>query len=163
MRMKILKMMAWLRVGMLYLGAMLVGNVAWEAFHLPLYTVWETSPSAYLMFVVVHCTVGDLMIGASALFTAAVLVGRNGPQSEYACVAFFTVVFGLSYTLFSEWLNVSVRGSWAYAANMPVVPLLGIGLSPILQWIVIPIVSFMWVRTQKIFASPWAVDAPNAE
>lgn len=41
-------------------------------------------------------------------------------------------------TVDSEWLNVNVRGSWAYAPLMPTVPLLGTGLSPVLQWIGIP-------------------------
>jgi len=42
------------------------------------------------------------------------------------------------YTIFSEWLNIVVRASWAYSPLMPVVHLINIGLSPLLQWIVIP-------------------------
>jgi hypothetical protein len=58
------------------------------------------------------------------------------------------MLLGLVYTVFSEWLNVSVRGSWAYASAMPVVPILGTGLSPVLQWLVVPAASFIWVRSQ---------------
>jgi len=39
---------------------------------------------------------------------------------------------------------VSVRGSWAYAQAMPVVA--GIGLSPLLQWVLVPLVVLCTVR-----------------
>jgi hypothetical protein len=43
-----------------------------------------------------------------------------------------------------EWLNVSVRGSWSYSALMPVIPIIGTGLSALMQWIVVPLLAF-WV------------------
>jgi hypothetical protein len=59
---------------------------------------------------------------------------------RFAAVATLMLAFGLGYTVFSEWLNIVVRRSWAYSSLMPVVSLfgLGIGLSPLLQWIVVP-------------------------
>jgi len=48
------------------------------------------------------------------------------------------VAAGVAYTAFSEWLNVSVRGSWAYAEAMPTIA--GIGVSPLLQWVLVPLV-----------------------
>jgi hypothetical protein len=55
-----------------------------------------------------------------------------------------TLIFGICYTVFSEWLNVVVRAAWAYSGLMPVIPLLGmdVGLSPLLQWIVLPLAAF---------------------
>jgi hypothetical protein len=40
-----------------------------------------------------------------------------------------------------EWLNIVVRASWAYSDRMPVVPVIGTGLSPLLQWVVVPTVA----------------------
>lgn len=128
-------------------GTLLIGNVIWETLHLPLYTLWSTGTPKYLAFVVVHCSVGDLMIATSTLLAAIVLAGRGWPSASYGRVAVLAIIFGLGYTIFSEWLNVSVRGSWAYAASMPVVPLLGTGVSPLLQWMLIPAVAFTWART----------------
>ena len=48
------------------------------------------------------------------------------------------VAFGIAYTIYSEWLNTTVRQSWAHSPLMPVLPLIGTGLSPILQWLVVP-------------------------
>jgi hypothetical protein len=140
----------WYRVAKRYLGAMLVGNLLWEALHLPLYTLWETGTASYLAFVELHCSVGDLMIGTLTLLVAVILAGRGWPLRNYHRVAVLAILFGLTYTVFSEWLNISVRGSWAYAATMPVVPVLGTGLSPILQWIILPLASLTWARRETI-------------
>jgi hypothetical protein len=51
-----------------------------------------------------------------------------------------------TYTVFSEWLNTEVRGSWAYSEFMPVLPVIDAGLSPLAQWIIIPFAAFWWAR-----------------
>jgi hypothetical protein len=45
---------------------------------------------------------------------------------------------GVGYTIFSEYLNTVIRRSWTYAELMPTLPLLGIGLAPMAQWVVVP-------------------------
>ena len=61
-------------------------------------------------------------------------------------MAVLTVVLGVLYTIFRGWLNLVVRESWAYSEYMPVVPLLKVGLTPLLQWIVIPLVGLRWIE-----------------
>src|SRR5205807_9351338 len=58
------------------------------------------------------------------------------------------LILGVAYTAFSEWLNIVVRQSWAYSERMPLIPLFGfrIGLSPLLQWIIVPATAFGLVR-----------------
>jgi hypothetical protein len=46
--------------------------------------------------------------------------------------------------VFSEWLNTEIRGSWAYTLAMPTLPVVGTGLAPLAQWIVIPLGAFWW-------------------
>lgn len=151
------------RIGLRVLGAMLVGNVIWETLHLPLYTLWVTGTQRYLAFVVAHCSVGDLMIATGALLAAVVLVGRGWPGRGYGRVAALMIMFGLAYTVFSEWLNVSVRGSWAYAASMPVLPMLGTGVSPLLQWMLVPAAAFAWARTGADHRTPGGEPARNCD
>jgi hypothetical protein len=136
---------AWLQALRAYLGATAVGNLVWETLHLPLYTIWTTETAREQAFAVVHCTLGDLLIALSALTLALVVVGDpDWPRRRFQRIAFLAVIFGLAYTLFSEWLNVVVRASWAYSDHMPVLSLFGltIGLSPLLQWIVVPAAAF---------------------
>jgi hypothetical protein len=61
-------------------------------------------------------------------------------------LATVAVVGGLGYTIYSEWLNTEIRGSWAYTRWMPQLPLIGTGLSPLAQWIVVPSLAFWWAR-----------------
>ena len=127
--------------------AVSVGNLMWEIAHVPLYTLWVTGNWGEIAYAVFHCTGGDVLIAASSLAVAWVLFGRSGwPHRGYRRVAIAMIAVAVSYTVFSEWLNVEVRGSWAYRDLMPRLPWLGTGLTPLLQWIVVPVVAFCWAR-----------------
>lgn len=131
----------WLRFLRVYLLSIGVGNLIWETVHLPLYTIWKTGTAREQAFAVLHCTAGDVLIALSSLTLALLLAGdERWPWSRFVTVAALAVAFGVAYTAFSEWLNVVVRGAWAYSEYMPVVSVVGfpLGISPILQWIVVP-------------------------
>lgn len=130
-----------------YFLAILAGNLAWETLHLPLYAVWQTGTSRSLAFAVAHCTAGDLLIAAAAFAPAWLAFGRQGwPDRGYATVAMAAIAGGVGYTLYSEWANVYVRRSWSYADAMPLIPPIGIGVSPVLQWLIVPGAAFLWAR-----------------
>jgi hypothetical protein len=131
----------WLGAQRAYLLTVAIADLVWEAAHLPLYTLWQTGTSGEMLFAVAHCTLGDLLIAFAALTLSLVIAGhRDWPLRQFAVVAALALAFGLGYTVFSEWLNIVVRKSWAYSSLMPVVSLFGldIGLSPLLQWMVVP-------------------------
>jgi hypothetical protein len=137
----------WPRALRAYLGTIALGALAWEAAHLPLYTIWRTGTPGEKVFAVVHCTGGDLLIALACLTLALVLVGEPAwPAHAHHRVAALTISFGVSYTVFSEWLNTVVRQTWAYSDLMPVVPVIGTGLSPLLQWVVVPLLAFHLAR-----------------
>jgi hypothetical protein len=115
-------------------------NLAWETLQVPLYTIWWTEPASRIAFAVVHCAAGDLLISCFMLAAALSTVGRSWPQKRVARtrVSAFTTLLGLAYTVGSEWVNVAIRGTWAYTEWMPRLPPLGTGLAPALQWLVLP-------------------------
>jgi hypothetical protein len=128
-----------------------VGNLLWEAAHVPLYTLWLTGSLSSIVYSVLHCTAGDVLIATISLALALACFGRNGwPLHRYRTVAIATILAALCYTVFSEWLNVEVRGAWAYRDLMPRLPMLGTGLTPTLQWIVVPAVAFWWARRGSV-------------
>ncbi|MDP2325941.1 MAG: hypothetical protein Q8N51_18200 [Gammaproteobacteria bacterium] len=130
-----------------YLLFMVPASVGWEFAQLPLYTLWETGTRADISLAALHCSVGDWMIAVFSLALAAALAGgREWPHQHYARAAILTVAIGLSYTVFSEWLNIELRQSWAYRDAMPRIPPLGTGLSPVLQWMVLPAFGLWWAR-----------------
>ena len=139
----------WLAALRAYLASIAVGNLAWEAVHLPLYTIWTTDTAREKAFAVVHCTGGDLLIALSSLTIALVVAGdRAWPARGFWPVAALAVLLGLGYTAFSEWLNIVIRRAWQYSDLMPVVTVFGfeVGLSPLLQWVVVPSVAFWFAR-----------------
>ena len=116
-------------------------NLAWEIGHSPLYTLWWEAEPAYIAFSIVHCTLGDVLVGGAALLLAMIL-GRERafPYWRWGRIAVFTALLGAGYTVFSEWMNLTVLRSWTYSETMPTLDLAGIevGVSPLAQWLVVP-------------------------
>lgn len=56
-----------------------------------------------------------------------------------------TLVGALAFTAWSEWYNVYRAGRWSYTASMPTI--FGIGLSSLLQWLILPPVVVLAYRT----------------
>lgn len=135
-----------------YMTVMFAGNLAWEVAHVPLYTLWLPGTPAAIAYAVLHCTLGDALIAAATLGLALFTVGRGWPERNSGAVAGVTIGLALAYTVFSEWLNISVRGTWAYRDIMPVLPPFGTGLTPLLQWIVLPLCAFLWATRPRAAA-----------
>lgn len=153
----------WLATLRRYVGLLAVASLLWEMAQLPLYTVWWQSPWAEIAWAVAHCSVGDVAIGSASMLAALLLVGRSEwPAGEPWRVALVATVIGAVYTLYSEWLNVEVRGSWAYTPSMPRLPILGTGLGPVLQWLLLPPACFA-VATRRASCRPAVAASPRPE
>ena len=121
----------------------LLGHLLWEVAHIPLYTIWVEGTWGEIVFAVVHCTGGDLLIAMSSLLLALFFFGTGAwPQARIYPVFGAMLAIGLGYTIFSEWLNIEVREAWAYRDIMPVIPFINAGLTPMLQWLVVPFVAY---------------------
>ena len=135
------------------LGAL---NLLWEIAQLPLYTLWEEGAPSFIAYAVVHCTLGDVAIGTLALLVALIATRARAVDTwRWRQVSLFLVIPAVGYTALSEWINTIARGSWAYSALMPVVNFNGfaIGLSPLLQWLVIPPVA-LWLARGHFWKTP---------
>ena len=131
----------WLQALRHYLVASVVLHLGWEILQLPLYTIW-VQPVGKQAFAVLHCTIGDAMIAGLSVLIALAVFGRMGWPSVGARPVWVAMVtLGIGYTLYSEWLNVNVRGSWAYSELMPKIPVIGTGIAPLLQWLVVPTIA----------------------
>lgn len=131
-------------------------HFVWEFLHAPLYqglaegTHWDGIKCCLL------ATAGDVVIAVVAYGGVAV-AGRDawwlrsvdGARSDHrprrATVAYLAI--GLVITVVVEMLSVDVWGRWAYGPAMPT--LLGIGVSPLLQWIVVPLL-VLWLARRHL-------------
>ena len=118
------------------IGLAAIGHLFWEAAQLPLYTLWRTGTPREIAFALFHCTSGDVLI-TTTTFAAAAALARHLCWPPFGWRMVFTaIILGAAYTIFSEWLNVEIRRTWSYAVAMPVLPWLGTGVAPLLQWLV---------------------------
>ena len=139
---------AWLRSLRSYVCSLILFNILWEILQLPLYTIWAHENYQKIVYVVLHCTAGDAMIGALSLVLSLLFVGtETWPYGRFREVVISTILLGVGYTVFSEWHNTTVTHNWAYTSAMPT--FFGIGLAPIAQWIVIPGFSF-WQTHRRL-------------
>ena len=123
-------------------------NLAWEIAQLPLYTIFHEGQAQEIAFAVAHCTAGDVLIAlACYLVASAATRDLAWPWHRPRSGAVVAIVAGVTYTVFSEWLNVSVRGSWAYTESMPQIS--GIGLTPLLLWLIVPTVAVFLMRATR--------------
>jgi hypothetical protein len=86
------------------------------------------------------------------------ILGREGAVAQWRWrrIAVLTALAGAAYTVFSEWSNTSILGSWAYSGLMPTLKMAGIyiGLSPLLQWLVLPPLALYLGGKSRRRASP---------
>jgi hypothetical protein len=130
-----------------YILASSIGHLIWEFAQLPLFTVWTDGTPFQRLWYPLHCTGGDMIIASMSLLSALLIFGKGlWPQARYWNVALAAFGIGIGYTIYSEWLNVYVRKSWAYSPLMPMIPGVEIGLTPLLQWIIIPLLAFRLAR-----------------
>lgn len=124
----------------------MAANLAWESAHVPLYTIWTDRAPLDIAFSVLHCTAGDIAIASACLVAALAAFGHaDWPDRRYAWVAIGAAMIGTVYTIHSERRNLEA-GTWEYSDAMLIIPPFDVGLSPLLQSVVIPLAGFALAR-----------------
>jgi hypothetical protein len=139
----------WLATLRRYLLFIALGNILWEFVQLPCFTLWSRLGWNSFIFLPVLGTAGDILIAAISLVFALVLIGDGDwplRSSSYWRVAALATLQGIAYTAYSEWRHAVVLHHWTYSALMPVVPVLGVGLFPLLQWVLVPPLAFFYAH-----------------
>ncbi len=132
-----------------YLITVAVLNLLWEVAQLPLYTLWRTSSVQSIIVAIFHCTIGDMVITLTALIGSIILLATDKwPGHRQHRVALLAIAIGLIYTIYSERFNIG-RGAWNYTELMPIIPWVNVGLTPVLQWLVIPSIGFWLMEKQN--------------
>ena len=134
-------------------GLSLMLHLGWEVIQMPLYTLWKEDDALHIAWSITHCTAGDVLI-ACATFTLASLCLRRVDwpiQAPWRGLAIL-LTSGVAYTVFSEWRNVYRLGSWSYTDAMPT--LWGIGLAPITQWLLVPILTLWMFKRVRSSSRP---------
>ena len=101
--------------------------------------------------VCLKATIGDVGI-ALAAFAAGSWWSHKfhwTRNPSWQAISVFLAV-GVAATIAFEWYAVSWANRWAYSEAMPIVPVLRVGIAPILQWIVLPPLVIYFVRRHRL-------------
>lgn len=128
---------------MLVLIAMVAGamHLVWESAHVSLYGGFEHLTNLPIVF---YATIGDIGYTIGAVLLLSLFRGNVRRLSmpsvkDLAGLA----VFGAMIALFVEYKALAL-GRWFYLDAMPIIPLLDVGLTPILQMVILLPLS-VWV------------------
>ncbi len=69
-------------------------------------------------------------------------------MSYSGVVAFLAI--GLIITIVFELLATGPLNRWEYSELMPMIPVTGVGASPVAQWIILPLLQLWFVKRQLI-------------
>lgn len=124
-------------------------NLPWELAQVPLFAGMPTAQHWTAVLACGRATLGDVLVALVAFWAGALAAGSRGwvvAPTRRRVAAFVAV--GVLITIMMERLVTGPLGRWAYADAMPVLPVLEVGLSPLLQWIIVPPLIVWFVRRQ---------------
>jgi hypothetical protein len=124
-------------------------NLTWEFAQVPLYAGMPTAEHWRAILVCGRATAGDVALALLAFWTVAATTGsRRWILRPTGRQVLALVAVGVLVSVLMEWLATQVLNRWAYAESMPILPVLRVGLSPVLQWVLLPPLVVWFVRRQ---------------
>jgi hypothetical protein len=126
-------------------------NFVWELLQMPLFAGFADFPYYQTILHCAKATFGDIVISLVA-FAGACLIARSRNwiilTKLSGVVAFLAI--GLVITIVFELLATGPLNRWEYGELMPMVPVIGVGASPVAQWVILPLLQLWFVRRQMI-------------
>ncbi len=115
-------------------------NYAWEIGHCPLYTVCAYD-RPHLIFLALASLADVIMAGL--LYFGFALIYRNGLWIMHLTTSrvFWLMLVGGAGATVSEIAHLSA-GNWAYTDRMPIIPGVEVGLTPVLQFTILPVLIY---------------------
>jgi len=123
-------------------------NFVWEVLQTPFFVDISDEINTIIWYRF-HCTLLDVVISLGCFWLVALISrSRTWFLNPTKVKLLLFVVFGVSYTIFSEIKNVSLNKWWGYSDLMPVIPYIEVGLVPLIQWVIVPLLLVSVVRRQ---------------
>ncbi|HCJ50545.1 MAG: hypothetical protein COZ20_03550 [Gallionellales bacterium CG_4_10_14_3_um_filter_54_96] len=125
-------------------------NLPWELVQIPLFREMPSLPHVVGVVRCLRAAAGDGLILLLAFWTIAWITGSRRWLFHLSPVRLGGfIAVGLAITIAMEYWATVVAERWDYADAMPRLPLLGTGLAPLLQWILIPPLA-LWLTQRQL-------------
>lgn len=140
-------------VGVAFLSFIL--HFVWEFLQVPAFEGMMTTPHWQGIKICTSATAGDVGIALTAFWiTAAASRSRHWIAAPRLWQTGMFVLAGVLITVGFEYHATEIASRWTYSDLMPLVPPLGTGLLPLLQWIVVPLLVLSLTRRLVTPATP---------
>lgn len=128
-------------------------HFVWEMIQVPWFAGMAEASHGSVVWLCIRATGGDVLILLSSYWLASIIVGSRRWLIEGDLKpAVILVATGLVVTIVLEWLATGPLERWVYADSMPIIPLLDVGLAPLLQWVLLPPL-ILWLSRRHILGS----------
>ena len=115
-------------------------HFAWEILQAPLFSSLDDVAHWAGIKTCLWATFGDVGLALAAyLLTAVVSSGRRWVYAPQRSEVLLFLTVGILVTIGVEFYSTQMSMRWIYAPNMIRIPFVGVGLSPLLQWVVVPL------------------------
>ncbi|WP_220018887.1 hypothetical protein [Halomonas heilongjiangensis] len=129
-------------------------NYPWEFLQVPLFAGMPTMTHWDAVRFCTRAALGDVLIALVAFWSVAAVRRRAWIRCPDAPALFGFVAVGVAITIGLEWHATVLQDRWQYAELMPTLPLLGTGLAPLLQWLVLPPL-LVWLVHRQMLGERW--------
>lgn len=129
----------------------LLVNFLWEMLQTPFFADMPQMAHWPATLLCLRATTGDAGIAVAAhLAVAARWRDRGWFLAPDRPKVALLIALGVLATVLLELHAVHWAARWSYSGLMPVIPLLGVGLVPIVQWIVLPPLTLFLLRRHHL-------------
>ena len=128
-------------------------HFTWEMLQAPTYAGMAEMPHWDGVILCLEATFGDVGFALTAFWLASVAArSRFWFRAWLAAPISVYMATGLLLTVGFEFYYTEISLRWTYSDLMPRVPPLGTGLSPLIQWLLIPPLA-LWLTRRQIQAT----------
>ncbi len=126
-------------------------HFGWEISQMGYYSFSVPSLPSYDAFIKDHWTVAakDGLITVALYLLVGMLVKNAGWAKRFSQRRLaFLIVLGFLWAVGVEYHATEVAHRWAYAKSMPIIPILNVGVAPVLQMVILPFFAIFLTRKQ---------------
>lgn len=126
-------------------------HFGWELSQMGYYSFSVPSLPSYDAFIKDHWAVAakDGLITVALYLLVGMLVKNAGWAKRFSQRRLaFLVVLGFMWAVGVEYHATEIAHRWAYAKSMPMIPIINVGVAPILQMVILPFLAIFLTRKQ---------------
>ncbi|MCH8490630.1 MAG: hypothetical protein LAT81_11970 [Oceanicaulis sp.] len=128
-------------------------HFVWEFVQVPTYAGMAEMSHWEAIKLCMSATFGDIGFALTAFWTASMAArSRDWLLNPGRLPVAIFIAVGILLTIAFEYYYTNVSLRWTYSDAMPLVPPFGTGLSPLLQWLVIPAL-VIWLTRRHLLES----------